>query len=86
MDLKLLRYAINGFRMFPWVWALAGAIAGVALTFTLLVIGFLILAFGVYSIILGGVIGTLIGVFKGISLQRKRGFRSLVNTADRPFY
>ena len=84
--LRLLGYAINGFRMFPWIWALAGTIAGVTLTFTLLLVGFLILAFGVYSIILGGVIGTTVGVFRGINLQRKRGLRSTVNTADRPFY
>ena len=84
--MKLLRYAVNGLRTLPWLWALAGGIAGVALTFALLLVGFLILAFGVYAIIIGGILGTVIGTTKGISAQRKRGLRSLVNTSDRPFY
>ena len=70
----------------PWLWALAGAIAGVALSFALVLVGILFLAFGVYPIILGGILGTVLGTAKGISAQRKKGLRSLVNTSDRPFY
>ena len=84
--MKFLRYSINGLRKLPWLWILAGGFAGVALTFALLFVGFLILAFGVYAIILGGILGTVLGTAKGISAQRKRGLRSLVNTSDRPFY
>lgn len=70
----------------PWLWAMAGAIAGVALSFALVLVGILFLAFGVYPIILGGILGTVLGTAKGISAQRKKGLRSLVNTSDRPFY
>ena len=65
---------------------MAGAIAGVALSFALVLVGILFLAFGVYPIILGGILGTVLGTAKGISAQRKKGLRSLVNTSDRPFY
>ena len=65
---------------------MAGAIAGVALSFALVLVGILFLAFGVYPIILGGILGTMLGTAKGISAQRKKGLRSLVNTSDRPFY
>ena len=85
--MKILRYSINGLRLFPWAWAFFGAFAGVTLAIALLGIGFLaLLGFGVHTVILGGVLGTVLGVLKGISMQRKRGLRSLINTADRPFY
>ena len=84
--MKFLRYSVNGLRHLPWLWALGGGIAGVALTFALLLVGFLILAFGVYTIIVGGILGIVLGTAKGINAQRKRGLRSLVNTSDRPFY
>jgi len=77
---------VNGLRKLPWLWALAGGIAGVALSFALVIVGFLFLAYGYYALILGGILGTVLGTAKGISAQRKRGLRSLVNTSDRPFY
>ena len=77
---------MNGLRKLPWLWALAGGIAGVALSFALVIVGFLFLAYGYYALILGGILGTVLGTAKGISAQRKRGLRSLVNTSDRPFY
>ena len=77
---------MNGLRKLPWLWALTGGIAGVALSFALVIVGFLFLAYGYYALILGGILGTVLGTAKGISAQRKRGLRSLVNTSDRPFY
>ncbi|MEE2656216.1 MAG: hypothetical protein VYB71_01335 [Chloroflexota bacterium] len=56
------------------------------MSFALVIVGFLFLAYGYYALILGGILGTVLGTAKGISAQRKRGLRSLVNTSDRPFY
>lgn len=67
-------------------WALAGGVFGVVATFAGILLGFFLIFLGIYSVVIGGVVGLIFGAWKGFKERPTDKKGSEVKTSDRPFY
>jgi hypothetical protein len=76
----------SGLNVNIFWWTLAGGFFGIVATFAATLLGFLLIFFGYYAVVLGGVVGLLFGAWKGFIERPNDRKESRVNTSDRPFY